>query len=242
MIRLVRVDRSLSESLRLQCYVKPKGPPACDNHLKALFIRLPPVQIDALLHGWGGQGNGIGTAAARGLQDMGRVVMPALRAALKAGGWTDGGVERPVPYHNAVTTLTFMGQAVVPDLVAMLKSGGDDEVEGALDVLDNIGPPAEAGMPIVDCLERGAVQVREAAANALARMSCPPTAAVPGLMKLAGDEANPNSARGAACHALAAIGADAAPAIPVLEHLIKARDPQLSAAAKAALAKIRPTS
>ena len=190
--------------------------------------------IQALLCASGGESDRVSTAAAWALSRIGRPAVPALRSALRAGGWV--GEDRPVPYVNAVSALGRMGEDVVPDLIDALKTGNDDEAAGAASALWSMGSPPAAAPALVNCLGRVNSHARRAAAQALAGME-PVAQAVPGLVSVLQDDWW--VARWQAAETLERMGCVAAPALPNLERAAQDEFDSVARAARAAVDKIR---
>ena len=189
-----------------------------------------PEAIPALIEALGSEKGGVGMMAARALGNMGPAAAPAVPALFECY------VDHCNDYMNfaPVVTLGKIGEPAIEYLVDRL---GEEKVRrDALEILEDIGPPAGSAVPaLVDLLEDGGDDQR-AILRALASIEAPASIVVPAIVDLleAGEDLMWMA------DSLAGYGADAAPAVPLLVTLLGSDDEDTSQNAARVLGAIGP--
>lgn len=178
------------------------------------------------------------TAAAQALLDIGVEQEGVVASLLEVVG--RGRTEAGILVTRSLESLGPSREGIIPALVASLDKALPRGKVVACKVLGNIGPRTPAVVPaLAGLLTTGGepLPVREAAAQALARMGLEAAEAVPALIKAIGTDVTENPA---AARALGNIGPAAAPAVPALAAALKHGNRFLCFEAARALGKIGP--
>jgi HEAT repeat protein len=147
----------------------------------------------------------------------------------------------------AMSRIAPRDEVVVATLVDAVGDGNPRIFEAAVAALlstklsqGSVDGAGQSVRALIEQLDQGDPQTREAAALGLGAMGPGAAESVPALTRVLADQANESGLRTAAAMALGLVGLEAEPAVPALTATLKSTDPNLRRASLVALKRIGP--